>query len=268
MPKPARPAPIRSRATDAARYDRFMRNAIIAPMYADLSARLLPVETPESAIRALQGWEFVPDVDEAFLAANFRTIADWHTGRVRRAWRYVVEIPYQRQVQRIGPRRVRTQFLPQPPGFNIRRKVQENVALIRTLSPRAQASLYRRLTEWVTTDEAIFAGESAGGILRLRLEAFLREVEGITAAQARLIARDQTTKAVGLLTELRQREIGVEQYDWASQQDSRVRPLHASYDGQRFRWDSPPEDGPPGTAVACRCAAIPVLVRTARVAVA
>lgn len=52
-------------------------------------------------------------------------------------------------------------------------------------------------------------------------------------------------------------EIG--EYDWITQRDSDVRPLHEQRDGDRFRWADPPQDGDPGVAPGCRCEAVPVL---------
>lgn len=62
----------------------------------------------------------------------------------------------------------------------------------------------------------------------------------------------------GLINQLRQQELGIEQYIWRSQDDTKVRDSHAEYDDQVFRWDEPPEDGHPGQAHSCRCYAEPV----------
>ncbi len=43
-----------------------------------------------------------------------------------------------------------------------------------------------------------------------------------------------------------------------SSHDSRVRPLHALYDGHVYKWGNPPADGYPGQPIRCRCVAIPV----------
>ncbi len=83
---------------------------------------------------------------------------------------------------------------------------------------------------------------------------------GITHRRAKLIARDQTSKLNASLTKLRQQEIGVEEYEWQTSGDERVRPTHRANDGKIFRWDSPPRiTGHPGHDVNCRCVAIPVL---------
>lgn len=52
-------------------------------------------------------------------------------------------------------------------------------------------------------------------------------------------------------------------YRWVDMDDDKVRPLHASRDGQIFEWANPPDqepyDGHPGVPPNCRCKAEPVL---------
>ena len=62
----------------------------------------------------------------------------------------------------------------------------------------------------------------------------------------------------GLINQLRQEYLGIEQYVWRSQDDAKVRDNHAAYDDRVFRWDNPPEDGHPGEAHNCRCYAEPI----------
>ena len=62
----------------------------------------------------------------------------------------------------------------------------------------------------------------------------------------------------GLINQLRQEDLGIEQYVWRSQDDAKVRDNHAAYDDRVFRWDNPPEGGHPGEAHNCRCYAEPV----------
>ena len=68
----------------------------------------------------------------------------------------------------------------------------------------------------------------------------------------------------GLINERRQRGLGIDQYIWRSQDDARVRDLHAGHDDQVFAevfsWDDPPEGGHPGQAYNCRCHAEPLVL--------
>ena len=62
---------------------------------------------------------------------------------------------------------------------------------------------------------------------------------GITRRHAKLIARDQTTKLNGSLTKLRQQELGIEEFEWQTSGDERVRQSHKVLDGKICRWDDP-----------------------------
>ena len=76
----------------------------------------------------------------------------------------------------------------------------------------------------------------------------------------RRIATDQGYDVVADLNRRRQREMGVEEYEWETAGDDRVRPTHAANNGRRFRWDDAPgATGHPGSEVNCRCAALPVV---------
>lgn len=95
----------------------------------------------------------------------------------------------------------------------------------------------------------------------MRYEDLAKEVERIgdvTESRAKLIARDQTSKLNGAMTQIRQMSLGIEKYVWQTANDERVREAHADLDGNEFKWSSPPSEGHPGEAVNCRCVAIPV----------
>lgn len=81
----------------------------------------------------------------------------------------------------------------------------------------------------------------------------------VTKNHAKLIARDQIGKLQGSLTELRQKEVGVDQYVWRTAGDGRVREGHQENDGKTFSWSDPPATGHPGQDIQCRCYAEPVL---------
>jgi SPP1 gp7 family putative phage head morphogenesis protein len=106
-------------------------------------------------------------------------------------------------------------------------------------------------------------------------EKIAREFE-VTTARADLIARDQVLKFHGELTQLRQREAGINTYIWDTSKDERVRgnPAgkypdssgdHYSLDGNEYSWDDPPvvndrgDRAHPGEDFQCRCQALPVI---------
>lgn len=92
----------------------------------------------------------------------------------------------------------------------------------------------------------------------------------VSRSRARFIARDQTAKLNGELTQRRQTQTGVTHYFWRDSRDERVRgnpggkypnarPSHWDRNGERFAWANPPEGGHPGRDYNCRCTAEPDL---------
>lgn len=81
---------------------------------------------------------------------------------------------------------------------------------------------------------------------------------GVTESRAALIARDQISKFNGLVSKLRQENLGITKYIWVTMRDERVRPKHQELDGQEFSWDNPPSEGHPGEPINCRCIPQPV----------
>jgi SPP1 gp7 family putative phage head morphogenesis protein len=78
--------------------------------------------------------------------------------------------------------------------------------------------------------------------------------------RAKTIARDQVSKLNANLTQVRQRNSGVEEYEWSTSRDERVRPTHRANEGKRFKWSEPPaETGHPSHDINCRCVALPIL---------
>ena len=124
--------------------------------------------------------------------------------------------------------------------------VKNNVALIQNIPEqyveKLQAAVYEALAEG------------------LRYEDLAKEIERIgevTESRAKLIARDQIGKLNSDFNRVRQTDLGIEEYEWSTSGDERVRDEHSGYDGQTYRWDTSPPDGHPGEAVNCRCVAIP-----------
>ena len=94
---------------------------------------------------------------------------------------------------------------------------------------------------------------------RQAVQAMLENSYKVTGSKARLIARDQTSKLTADLNRMRQEDVGVTEYDWATVRDNRVRISHAANEGRRFQWASPPGTGHPGAGIMCRCMSRPVL---------
>lgn len=96
-----------------------------------------------------------------------------------------------------------------------------------------------------------------------RSEALAQDLEDrydVSESRAKLIARSETAKLNGQITQVRQTNLGVEEFVWRTSEDERVRPSHAALDGKTFEWKDPPaSEGIPGEAPNCRCTAEPVL---------
>ena len=58
---------------------------------------------------------------------------------------------------------------------------------------------------------------------------------------------------------LQTERLQVDRYIWRSNDDSRVRAVHAEYDDHIFLWSAPPEGGRPGQDWNCRCTAEPII---------
>ena len=115
--------------------------------------------------------------------------------------------------------------------------------------------------------------QNFAGTLEGSLQSRLRSLGPISKRRAKLIARDQTSKATGQLNAARQLDAGIKKYIWRTSDDERVvgNPFgkypkgnrkhndHFIRNGQTFEWSKPPQDGHPGDAIQCRCAAIPLI---------
>lgn len=114
------------------------------------------------------------------------------------------------------------------------------------------------LDQKARVEQTLYSNLSQGnGIEKIQEE--LSKSEGIGENRARLIARDQTNKFNGQLTQLRQQEVGITSYVWTTAQDERVRPTHKVLDGETFSWEKGPKIGHPGSEINCRCIAQPVI---------
>lgn len=105
------------------------------------------------------------------------------------------------------------------------------------------------------------------------LPAEIEKLGHVTFERAKVIARDQTHKIHSAVEQVRQTDLGIEEYIWRTALDQRVvgdptglypKPtkLHGDHyirEGKIFRWDSPPSDGHPGWPIQCRCYAEAVI---------
>lgn len=145
----------------------------------------------------------------------------------------------------------------QVPSDNVREWVLANVDLSHALIDHGLDALER------TADEVIRA--IAEGKPTLDLAHEYQERYGYTWRKASFLARDQTANLASRIAQERMTSLGVEEYQWSTSGDSRVRQEHADLDGRIFRFDDPPvaskdgRRGNPGEVYQCRCIASPVL---------
>lgn len=138
----------------------------------------------------------------------------------------------------------------------VRAGVTENVALIKSIPDeyflRLQGSIMRNIQK----------GEGTAGILRT-----VEALGMVTDKRARLIARDQTSKATTALNAARLKALNVRKFEWLhSGGGKEPRKLHEEMSGQVYDLDDPPviddktgERGLPGQLINCRCRMIPVV---------
>lgn len=127
--------------------------------------------------------------------------------------------------------------------------VDNGIDLIRTIPRNMHADLSRHMMSLDQNERYD----------RAKLRKLLHERYGVSRNRARVIARDQTSKLWGKLTEARQTKAGVIEYIWRTSRDDRVRPTHRENFGRIFRWSDPPmPTGHPGNDIICRCWAEPI----------
>jgi len=128
---------------------------------------------------------------------------------------------------------------------------ERNAALIKGLAE----DVVKRIKDRTTS--AVLAGESSASLRKTLALEF-----GFADNRAALIARDQIGKTTADLNRIRHQQAGISEYDWSTSADERVRPLHRSLNGRRYKYGEPTgaEQGlPPGQPVRCRCVALAVV---------
>jgi SPP1 gp7 family putative phage head morphogenesis protein len=127
--------------------------------------------------------------------------------------------------------------------------VVTNVDLIKTIPTQYFESVRASLTQGIASGADNFSVMS--DILALGQS---------TRSRAKLIARDQIAKMNSDITKVQQSQAGINEYQWRTSLDGRVRDTHAANNTKVFRWDTPPTiTGHPGQDIQCRCTARPIL---------
>ena len=138
--------------------------------------------------------------------------------------------------------------------------VVENVQLITSIQ-----------SQYLDRVETLVLTNMRAGLRPSAIQQQLQDQFGITKNRARMIARDQTSKATNGLARKRMQSSGLEYFQWVTSKDERVRSRHrriadkiTMYGLGVYRWDDLPlsDKGEPiacGEDYQCRCIARPVL---------
>ncbi len=241
---PRRPNPVRPRRIDERAYESALRRTVLAPLMQQLREGLTEASAASMALDAVRRivWDRgqMELLVEAEVAAFATKIEGYHSRRLAQTFRTALGIDVRPLLSDAGVR----------PLLNSWRR--ENVGLIRTIPDRIKDGLYNRMTQRFA--EAPFDQKLLSDTLRDEFKS--------SGYNLRRITRDQTSKAVGRLTQARHTQMGIEEYLWRASQDERVRSEHNSLDNSRHRWDNPPSIGHPGEPILCRCVATPVIPET------
>ena len=243
---PRRPNGIRSPRALEREYIRLLTDRILRPLFIDLQARVAGATSAAEVDRAVEEATAAAEargVPVESVRAQLNRLSAYHRARVIQTMISALGVD-------VGP-------MLTEPAVNafMTRVVERNVDLIKTIPPRFHDSMKDRLSAELRDQP----------FDRERLTQLLAREYGSTGYNLRRLARDQTTKTIGGLTEIRQRQLGIQGYRWSSSADERVRPTHAANNGRFFRWDSPPAaTGHPGTDIQCRCVAIPAVLKADR----
>jgi len=145
-------------------------------------------------------------------------------------------------------RNLRQEIENAPTGQVMQLLMAEQVDLITSLPTKAAQRVHHLTIEALS--DSTRASEIAKEIQR---------TEQVTASRAKLIARTETSRAVGAMTQSRAEYIGSPGYIWRTAGDSDVREIHKHLEGHIIAWDDPPVAGENGERAHagmiynCRC---------------
>ena len=130
--------------------------------------------------------------------------------------------------------------------------VGENLDLIRSIDDETMRRIRQALAARIT------GSVNHAGLAK----DLIAEIQAITEkgkSRAELIARDQLGKLHGQINRRKQESLGIDEYEWETSHDERVRDSHRALQGKVFSWSKPPPEGHPGYPIRCRCIALPVI---------
>ena len=245
MASNAQPVAVKPRVKDAKAFEKLIRREVLDPLFVNLRAGLAEAQSVAEVYHVIDAGAFVgagEGIPRAEVSKALNRIEKYHRDKLIKTFRTALGVDI-------------SQLLTSPEiAAFMKGKISDNVNLISTLKPNSLAGLKERIAKEFA--EAPFDEK--------RLTEILRKQYKSSGYNLRRIARDQTSKMVGNLTQIRHRQLGIQGYRWSTAGDSRVRPSHNDNNNLFFRWDSPPATGHPGEEIQCRCIAIPAVTRADR----
>lgn len=242
--------PIDPRLSGEMEYQRILAR-MVAGIFAAARASILPQAATE---RSLLTMDSLGDRISGVFGL-FRRLAERLKDQAQGLARGLVEVEAARHTERF--REVATSAL----GVDLKAVIkQSDIADVVQLAAERNASLIDGLAADTVkkVEQATLENLTSGGTAK-QLEKQLTDDLGVAKRRAKFIARDQSAKLTGDLNRIRQTQVGVKRYRWATARDERVRASHRANEGKTFSWDSPPSTGHPGSAPNCRCRAIAVI---------
>ena len=237
------PNPVRPLKKAANAYEKDMRTAYLNPLFRRLQANLAQVTAASQAFAAMERtvaqMAALPyaGVPMSLIQQHLDGMQGYQRAKVLSTFRSALGVNV-------------NIFLLEPPVRQFMlEKVADNVSLIKTIPKRMLTDLKVELEGALRTDP----------FDRKLLTDIVSKNYKVSGYNLRRIVRDQTNKTIGGLNQIRQQQLGISEYIWMSSKDNRVRPEHQQNDGNVFAWATPPQDGPPGQAVQCRCYARPII---------
>ena len=244
VPKLRNPRPIKPLIKNARDYERDLRAAYVDPMMLRLRNRLAQAAAADQAYRAMDDvvgqMTALPrdGVPEKLIQKHLNGMEGYHRDRVIKTFRSALALD------------VSSVLKQEPIARFMRARVRENVDLIKTIPPRMHEGLKNKLQKELEKNPFDQA----------RMMTLFNEEYKSTGYNLRRITRDQTSKTISGLTQVRHQQLGIDKYTWMTSADDRVRPSHRDNNGKEFLWADPPvATGHPGHDIMCRCVAIPIL---------
>lgn len=216
-------------------------NAQLLPEYKRTYSQLTQdsVSDIEGIIAQLEG-----GAATAILTFRSRLAAWLNRLQARHLRRFVEQLKYSTNVD------LTTQLRASDVAETLEEVIARNVALVRNVSDQARGRIA----------DAVYRGLQNRTPPR-QVAKELNEALGLGRDRSLRIASDQATKLAATLDEERQKQVGMDSFEWMHSGKKHPRQEHLARNGQVFRWDSDVgRNDPPGRAINCGCKAKGILV--------